>query len=126
MTSDIIRTIILKGIQDGHLDILNVMGKGDISYLWFDEITYLCQKYSWGRAGNGKRDVTSKITKLAIGSISRFELGNLLEDFKIDLLSTLGTQVEVSKTKKRQEQQDQALSIFCPNVGRHIHWKNVL
>ena len=28
-----IRTIFLKGIRDEYLDILNVMGKGDISYL---------------------------------------------------------------------------------------------
>ena len=66
---------------------------------------------------NGKTDVTSKVTKSATSGISRAKLGNLLEDFKTDLLSTLGTQVETSKTKKRQEQQDQqdqALSIFCP------------
>ena len=107
MTSYIIRTIFLKGIQDEYLDVLNVMGKGDVSYLPFDEITELCQKYSQGRARRGKRDITSKITKSPIGSISRAEFGNFLEDFNADLLSTLGTHVEVLKTKKRQEQQDQ-------------------
>ena len=112
---------MLKGIRDEYLDILNVMGKGDISYLPFDEVTELCQNYSRGRARNGKRDVTSKITKSGTRSISRAELGNLLEDFKTNLLSTLGTQVEISKTKKRQEQQyqqDQALSIFCPKCRK--------
>ena len=38
LTSDVIRTIFLKGIQDEYLDVLNVMGKGDVSYLPFDEI----------------------------------------------------------------------------------------
>ena len=52
-------------------------------------------------------------------SISRSEFGILLEDFKIDLLSNLGTQVEVSKTKKIQEQQDQALSIFCSKCRKN-------
>ena len=33
-------------------------------------------------------------------------------------MSTLGTQVEVLKTKKIQEQQDQALSIFCPKCRK--------
>ena len=80
------------------------MGKGDISYLPFYEITELCQTYSRGRARNGKRDVTSKITKSTTGSISRAELGNLLDDFKIYILSNFGTQVEVSKTKRRQDQ----------------------
>ena len=62
-----------------------------------------------------------KNTKSAIESISRADFGSLLEDFKADLLSTLGTQVEVLKTKKIQEQQDQpdqALSIFCPRCRK--------
>ena len=67
------------------------MGKCDISYLPFDEIQDLCQKYSRGKARNGKMDVTSKVTKFATSGISRAELGNLLEDFKTDLMSTLGT-----------------------------------
>ena len=121
MTPQITQTIFLKGIREEYLDILNVMSKGDISYLPFDEIQDLCQKYSRGKARNGKRDVTSKVTKSATSGISRAELGNLLEYFKTDLLSTLGTQVETSYTKKRQEQQDQqdqALSIFCPKCRK--------
>ena len=104
LTPEITRTIFLKGIREEYLDILNVMDKGDISYLPFDEIQDLCQKYSRGKARNGKRDVTSKVTKSATSGISRAELGNLLEDFKTDLLSTLGTQVKTSRTKKTQEQ----------------------
>ena len=46
---DTIHTIFLKGIRDEYLDILNVMGKGDISNLPFNEIAELCQKYSRGR-----------------------------------------------------------------------------
>ena len=107
LTPEMIRTIFLKGIREESLDILNVMGKGDISYLPFDEIQDLCQKYSRGKARTGKRDIITKVNKSANSGISRAELGNLLEDFKTDLLSTLGTQVEVAKTKKRQEQQDQ-------------------
>ena len=97
------------------------MEKGDVSYLPFDEITNLYQKYSRGRAKKGKRDITSKITKSAGGSISRAKFGSLLENFKSDLMNTFGTQVEVLKTKKRKEQQDQedqALSIFCPKCRK--------
>ena len=104
LTPEMIRTIFLKGIREEYLDILNVMGKGDISYLPFNEIQDLCQNYSRGKATTGRRDVTTKVTKSATSGISRAELGNLLEDFNTDLLSTLGTQVETLKTKKRQEQ----------------------
>ena len=98
------------------------MGKGDVSYLPFDEIIDLCQKYSRGRAKKGKRDIASKITKSTMRSISRVEFGSLLEDFKAGLLSTLGTQVELLKTKKIQEQkdqQDQALSVICPKCRKN-------
>ena len=67
------------------------MGKGDISYLSFDEIVELCQKYSRGRAKTGKRDITSRASKLRIGGVIRVEIRSLLENFKTDLLSTLGT-----------------------------------
>ena len=126
-TPDIVWTIFLKGIQDEYLDVLNVMGKGDISYLPFDKIVELCQKYSRGRARTRRRYVISKITKSTTGSITRVELGNLLEDFKTDLVSTLGTQIETLKTRKIQEEQDQVLWVFFVlDVGRSIHWKNVL
>ena len=78
LTSDITRTIFLKGIREEYLDVLNLMGKWDISYLPFDEIAELCQKYSRGKARDGKRDVISKITKSTTWSITRVELGNLL------------------------------------------------
>ena len=38
LNQETVRTIFLKSIRDEYLDILNVMGKGDISNLPFDEI----------------------------------------------------------------------------------------
>ena len=64
LSQDTIHTIFLKGIRDEYLDILNVMGKGDISNLPFEEISELCQKYSRGRAKSGKRDISSKASNL--------------------------------------------------------------
>lgn len=123
---DLIRTIFLKGIQDEYLDDLNLMGKGDISNLPFEEIADLCQKYYRSRARNGKRAMKSKITKSAIGNITRAELGNLFEDFKTDLLSTLGNQIDTLKTKKRQDEQEKELSIFCPKCRRKHALKECL
>lgn len=102
------------------------MGKWYISYLQFDEIAELFQKYSRSKAKTRKRDENSKVTKSTTGSITRVELGNFFEDFKIDLLSTLGTKVYILKTRKKQEEQNQALSIFCLKCRKKIHWKNVL
>jgi len=49
LNQDTIQTIFLKGIMDENLDILNVIGKGNISNLTFNEMANLCQKYSRGR-----------------------------------------------------------------------------
>ena len=115
MPLDLIRTIFLKGIREEYLDDLNLMGKGDISTLPFEEIVELCEKYSRSKAKIGKRTISSKATKSASASVTRAEIGNLLEEFKTDLLSTLGTQIDTLKAKKRQEEEDQMMAIFCPN-----------
>jgi len=103
LSFDIIRTIYLKGIHDEYIDILNLMGSGDISYLPFEQISKMCRKYSMGKAkaGKGKRDALSKVTKSTSGSIIREELGNLLENLKTDILSTLGSQIDTLKYKKK-------------------------
>ena len=113
LNQEIVRTIFLKSIRDEYLDILNVMGKGDISNLPFDEIVELCHKYSRGRSKAGRREVSSKAAKSAAGGITRAEIGSRLENFKTNLLSTLGTQVDVLKANKKKEEQEQALAIFC-------------
>ena len=113
LNQETIRTIFLNGVRDEYLDSLNVMGKGDISNIPFEEIAELCQKYSRGRSKIGKREASSKAAKSAAGGITRAEIGSLLENFKTDLLSTLGTQVDVLKANKKKEEQEQALAIFC-------------
>eukprot|EP00253_Pinus_taeda_P027474 PITA_27474 len=109
MSLDLIRTIFLKGIREEYLDDLNLMGKCDISTLPFEEIVDLCENYSRSKARNGKRAISSKATKSASASVTRAEIGNLLEEFKTDRLSTLGTQIDTLKAKKRQEEEDQLM-----------------
>jgi len=46
---DIIHTIFLEGINDEYVDILNLMGSGDILTLPFEKIVEMCRKYSKGR-----------------------------------------------------------------------------
>ena len=42
------------------------------------------------------------------------ELGNLLENFKTDLLGAMGSQLDALQAKKRQDEEQAAMSIFCP------------
>ena len=40
----ILKTILLRGIRDEHLDILNLLGKGDISKESYQDILTLCRR----------------------------------------------------------------------------------
>jgi hypothetical protein len=117
---DVICTIFLKGISDENLDALNLMGAGDISHLPFPKIVELCKKYSRGKAkrGQGQRDIVTKETKSISNGVAKSELGNLFENFKTDIMNTFGSQIDTLKDKKKQEEQDQVLSIFCPKCRK--------
>ena len=123
LNSYTIRTIFLKGIRDDYINVLNLMGAGDISFLPFDHISELCRKYSRGKAKTGKdsRDYLSKVSKSALGSVTSVELGNLLKNFKIDLLSTLSSQIDTLQVKKRKKNKSQSCLYFVLNVGISIH-----
>jgi hypothetical protein len=96
------------------------MGYGDISSLPFDQIFEMCRKYSRGKAkaGKGQRDILSKVTKSTTRSISRDEIGNLLENFKTELLGTLTSQFDAFNAKKIQQDETITLAIFCPDCRK--------
>jgi len=80
------------------------MGSNDISTLLFEKIVEMCMKYSKGKAKaiKGSRDALSKVTKSSTRSITMTKLGNLLENFKTNLLSTLGSQIDTLKDKRKK------------------------
>ena len=56
MGLDVLKIIFLRGIRDDFLDMLNLLGKGDISKEPFGNIVELCKRYSRGSSMNNKRD----------------------------------------------------------------------
>jgi hypothetical protein len=48
----------------------------------------------------------------------RAEIGNLLEKFKTDILSTIGSQLETLKIKNKQEGESTTMRIYCPRCKR--------
>ena len=54
--------------------------------------------------------------------VTHAEIGNLLEDFKTDILGTLTTQFDIMQAKQKQAKAEQNLAIFCPRCRKkHSH-----
>jgi hypothetical protein len=92
---------IVKRVRKNHLDldtlkvnVLNLMGKGDISHLTYPEICDLCMNSKYGK---GPRE-----DKSAIHGVSRVDIGNLLDNIKIYILSTLGSQLETIENQAKE------------------------
>jgi hypothetical protein len=90
-----------------------LLSLGDVHQKPFAEIADYYRRYSRGQAktGKGPRDPFSINTKKNSGTATITELGNLLENFKTNILSKISNQLDNLKLKKKQEAD--ALAIFC-------------
>jgi hypothetical protein len=116
VSKDILKTILLKGVRDDCLDMLNMLGKGDISKESYNEIVNLCKRCSRGASRNrsNSRDTTfSRVQKSASGGETRVEIGNLLEGFKTKMLISFASQIDTLQIQKKQAKAEASLSIFC-------------
>jgi len=88
---------MIKGMKDHWIETLNIMGKGDKYQEDYANIIDLCIRCSRGstRLKPAGRDVSTRDNKVSGGSITHVEISNLLEDFKIDILGTLTTQLDI-------------------------------
>ena len=84
------------------------MRSNDILQKPFSDICDLYKMYSRSRA---KSCTIATGNKFAAGVI-RAEIGSLLENFKVDILSTFSNQLEALKTKRSQEEEN-SLASFC-------------
>jgi len=115
VSKDILKTILLKGVRDDCLDMLNMLGKGDISKESYDESVDVCKICSRGAVRNrssSKDNTYSRVQKSASGGATRAEIGNLLEEFKTKMLSSFASQID-TLVKKKQAEVEVALDIFC-------------
>jgi hypothetical protein len=95
------------------------MAFGDVSKKPLEDIIELCKKYSRSKVKVGKG---VRVVKSTFGGITRLELGNLLENFKTDILSIISAQMDTLNIKKKFE--DEALAIFCSRCKKKHHVKS--
>ena len=109
----VVRTVLLKGLRDDCIEVLNLLRLGDVHQNPFAEIADYCRRYSRGQAKTrkGPRDPFNRNLRQNSGIVTIIELGNLLENFKTKILSTISNQLDTLKLKKKQEE-EVALAIF--------------
>jgi hypothetical protein len=81
----------LKVIRDDCIEVLNLLSSGYVHQNPFAKIADYCRRYSRGQAKTSKapRDSFSINTRQSSGTVTRIELGNLLENLKTNILSTI-------------------------------------
>lgn len=107
MPEDTLKVIFLKGMVDECLDALNLMLRGDIFQLSFDDIKSLCQNYSRATMRKGKvvkaTGVVRENNSKNDSRVTKGEISNLLKNFKIHILSTFSNSLDqfiIVKKKK--------------------------
>jgi hypothetical protein len=101
--------------------MLKLMASGDISHKTFVEICEMCKNYSRSRDKTWKNvqdPYNRNLKPVSSGGITRAEIGNLLENFKTDILRKIGSQLDTLKLKKKQEEENATMSIYCPRSRR--------
>ena len=93
--SDTPKTILLRTIRDEWINILDLMSRGDVYHLSSKEI---CETYKHIPRGRGR------VSKFGWISVSQAKLGNLFDDFKIEILRNLTKQVEMLRIQNEKKE----------------------
>lgn len=96
LDKDILKIILLWALREDSLHLLNIVGKWDISKENFETICDYCIKCSRGAAMSGQGVRSSKTSS---GGVTKAEIGNLLDNLRTDILSTLSAQMDTLKAK---------------------------
>jgi len=92
---------------------------GDIYQLPYDVIKTIFRNHYRAATKNGRGCQLMANSSSSNTSI-KGEIGNMLEDFKSEMLQTLSLQMETMHIKRKQEEVERALAIFCPiSTRRH-------
>jgi len=124
LPDNVLKTALIRGMKEQWIETLNIMGKGDIYQGNFADIIDLCIRSSRGsrRIKPAEYDRFTRDNRTSTEGVTRVELGNLLENFKTDILGTLTTQLDIVQAKQKQVEAEQNLEIFCPRCRKkHSH-----
>ena len=97
------------------MQLFNIVGKGDISKEDFDTICDYCINCSRGAARSGQGIQSSKTSG---ERVTKAEIGNLLDNLRTDILSTLSTQMDTLQEKHEHIELEKTMAIFYPQCRK--------
>jgi hypothetical protein len=96
LDKEILKIILLRSFREDSMELLNIVGKGDISKESFEGICELCIQFSRGLARN-RQGIHSK--KGSGGGVMKAQIGNLLNNLRTYILSTLLAHMDTLQVK---------------------------
>ena len=111
--SDALKTLLLNAIKDEWIDLLNLVGKGDVYRFSFQEICELCKNISRGNekcVRSPQDPFMVKVSKSASGLVSQTKPNNLL-----NILGNLNEQTDMLRMQNKQKV---ASFIFFPKCRK--------
>ena len=114
LPGEVLKATLIKGMKDEWVQTFNLMGKGDIYQETYDNIVQLCIRCLRGstQTKSWMQTPLTRNSNISSRGVTRDEFGNLLENFKTDILSTLTIQLDVLQDKQKQAEAEQTLAIF--------------
>ncbi len=85
-------------------------------------------RYTQGafKVGKGPQEIMARDTKAIANGVTRVELGKLLEKFKIYSLSSLGSQLDLLKAKRKKDEAKIVWISSIQNAEKDTHSRNFM
>lgn len=93
----------MRGVREELIESSNLIAARDIYHFTYEEIRELFKNYSREnmRKGRGKRNSVNPTSRNS-SRVKKYEIGNLLDNIKIDILNSLSMQLDVLQTNKKR------------------------
>jgi len=117
--------VLLSGGGEYLLDTLNQLSGRDIYQLPYEDIKNVFKNHSKEARKKGRGSLTMANSSSSNTSI-KGKIGTMLEDFKTEMLQNLSLQMDTMKIKRKEEELERELAIFCPRctggtLGINVH-----
>eukprot|EP00253_Pinus_taeda_P019096 PITA_19096 len=112
-----LKLVLHRGVREDILDTLHMLSGGYIYQLPYEDIKIVFRNHSRETRNKGRSSQPMAST-LSSNSSIKGEIGNMLEDFKSEMLKTLALQLDTMNIKRKQNEAKRALAVFCPRCTR--------